>query len=427
MRKFFAGNAIVYKSEKVKLDLCEGVWSICVRGGSDDKASFDSSAGASSPPRSFSDLPFANAVEAIYQTATSPDDWPHALSKIADCFGDVGTVLLWRRDDGSFGTIVSPSLADAQRDYEARWWREDIRAFRATERGYLLADAYTDALLVTEEEIATHPIYTQFLAPHELGWFAGIGISPDPRVVVAISVQRKLAKPRFTDDDLALLTRLGRHAENALRLGIRLVEAEMVSHGLGDALSRLRVGVFVLDERRRVLFANAAGERFVGKGALQIVRERLSVFCKAGDDALEGALAALAGARAEDLHAAPRPILIARPGEARPLTLYVLPVRSSLDFTTHQFLTQARTIVLVIDAEVDEPPDATLVCDLLGLTLAEARVAALVAFGQPPGQAAERLGIAEETARTTLKRVFTKVGVSRQSELALMLSKLVLR
>jgi hypothetical protein len=35
------------------------------------------------------------------------------------------------------------------------------------------------------------------------------------------------------------------------------------------------------------------------------------------------------------------------------------------------------------------------------------------------------LGIAEETARNLLKRVFSKVGISRQSELAALLSKLV--
>jgi DNA-binding CsgD family transcriptional regulator len=60
--------------------------------------------------------------------------------------------------------------------------------------------------------------------------------------------------------------------------------------------------------------------------------------------------------------------------------------------------------------------------DLLGLTLGEARVASLVGHGLPPRDAAERLGIGEETARTTLKRVFAKTGVSRQSELAALMS-----
>jgi DNA-binding CsgD family transcriptional regulator len=38
-----------------------------------------------------------------------------------------------------------------------------------------------------------------------------------------------------------------------------------------------------------------------------------------------------------------------------------------------------------------------------------------------------QLGITEETARTVLKRVFSKVGVSRQGQLVALLSKLVVR
>jgi DNA-binding CsgD family transcriptional regulator len=64
---------------------------------------------------------------------------------------------------------------------------------------------------------------------------------------------------------------------------------------------------------------------------------------------------------------------------------------------------------------------------LFGLTPAEARVAALIGSGLSPRQAAEKLGISEGNVRTTLKHVFTKVGVSRQSELAVLLTKLALR
>ena len=74
-----------------------------------------------------------------------------------------------------------------------------------------------------------------------------------------------------------------------------------------------------------------------------------------------------------------------------------------------------------------EPADPAVVRDILGLTLGEARVAALVGSGVPPRDAAERLGITEETARTALKRVFSKTGVTRQSELAALLTKLVIR
>jgi DNA-binding CsgD family transcriptional regulator len=68
-----------------------------------------------------------------------------------------------------------------------------------------------------------------------------------------------------------------------------------------------------------------------------------------------------------------------------------------------------------------------LVQGLFDLTPAEARIAALIGSGLPPRSAAERLGITEETARTTLKHVFAKVGVSRQSELAALLTTVTIR
>jgi DNA-binding CsgD family transcriptional regulator/GAF domain-containing protein len=377
------------------------------------------------------DLPadrgFVAAIEAIYATAAAPARWPQALDAIAGCFGDVGAILLYKRDNGSFGTIVSPALEVAQRAYEREWWRHDFKSIRGIELTYSLGrDAVTDRHIVWPGEIENHPFQTQFLVPHGLGWFAAINISPDPHIAVVISVQRSQTKPPFSDDELAVMTRLGRHAENALRLGIRLLDTELANLGLADALSRIGRCVFMLDEQRRVMFSNAAAEKCLGSG-LKIVDGRLTAALRPDRDALDDAVAAALRATAADLARPPRPVRIQRPEQEWPLTAYVVPVRSQSDIATVDFLTRARVIVLILDTIPDEPPDPALVRDLLGLTLGEARVAALVGSGHAPREAAERLGIAEATARTTLKRVFNKVGVSRQSELVSLLTKLVLR
>jgi hypothetical protein len=109
------------------------------------------------------------AVEAIYETAAAPSTWPKALQRIADVFDDVGSVLIYHREDGSFGTVVSPSLEAAQRAYEqGGWHRRDTRAIRAIERGLTMGDAFTDRHLLTAEEIARDPFYTDFLIPQSL-------------------------------------------------------------------------------------------------------------------------------------------------------------------------------------------------------------------------------------------------------------------
>lgn len=61
---------------------------------------------------------------------------------------------------------------------------------------------------------------------------------------------------------------------------------------------------------------------------------------------------------------------------------------------------------------------------LLGLTPAEAKLASLVGGGSSPREAAENLGITENTARSTLRQVFDKLRIGRQSELARIVSRL---
>jgi DNA-binding CsgD family transcriptional regulator/PAS domain-containing protein len=369
---------------------------------------------------------FADAVGAIYAAATAPSLWPQTLESIAAVFGDVGANLFYIRADGSFGIVVTPSLAAAQADYDREWWRHDIGTQRAIERGYAEGvEAITDRHVVSEEEIRTHPFYTEFLIPHGLGWFAAVAITPDPRLVLAVTVQRSAAKPRFSDEELAVHSRLGRHAEAALRLSARLITAEMTNLAFGDALARLDVGVFMVDAAGRVIVANPTAEKLIGD-ALLISGGRLLARFEPERAALHQAIAAVIAADAQAIPA-PLPVLVHGLGTDAYLVAYVLPVRTTTDHPFERALVNARAIVVVRRSVSAEPVDPTLVRDLLDVTLGEARVAALVGAGLQPKEAAEKLGIAEETARTVLKRVFAKTGVARQSDLAALLTRLVLR
>jgi DNA-binding CsgD family transcriptional regulator len=368
------------------------------------------------------DLEFSRAVDAIYEAALEPALWPQALQAVSDCFRETGAVLVWRRDKDGFGTIVSPGLKAAQQDFEAHWRPFDVRAQRYFAHSYLTAaEGLTDRDVMTADEMKTLPIATQFYARHGIGLFAAVFISPDPEVEAALSVERAMSKPPFGPEDLQKLSLLARHVERSLKLSMRLFDAENCNLGMREILSRLGIGVFALDDDLRVIFANPAARKSF---------EALV----AADGASEPALTAPARrkieralARAEPGHARePANIAIERGENAPPLTLYVLPVSGS-SAASHDMLARARAIVLIIDSSGDAPPDPALVRDILGLTLGEARVAALVGSGVAPKEAAEKLGIAESTARTVLKRVFAKAGVSRQSELVALFGKRSLR
>ena len=108
---------------------------------------------------------------------------------------------------------------------------------------------------------------------------------------------------------------------------------------------------------------------------------------------------------------------LALPGETG-----ILPVTARVQVVPPTLLGLAAQLVLF------STPAAVLSADLLlglfGLTPAEARLAMAVGAGRGVEQAAVALGITVNTARSTLKLVFDKLGVSRQAELAALVARL---
>lgn len=365
------------------------------------------------------------AIEAVYAAAADPSRWSSTLEVITSCFDDVGAILIYGRDDGSFGVIESPSLKAICAEYAKEWSDRDIRAIRARERGYFFKrDVITDRDLLSPAEIETDPFYNDFLRRHGLRYFAAATVSPDPHIEVALSVQRAIGRPEYSEDELKFLEQLAPHVETSLRLSIHLMDAKAMNSGMGTAMARVGIGVFALDSMGRVVASNAASQALLGDG-LNVVNDRLVLTNPvASAEAVAAIRNALDGNRiliAEES----RPILVHRQNATRPLALYVLPIPAQNP--GNGFLTRARAVVLLMNPTADGIPDPSLIRDVLGVTLGEARIAALVGSGLSPKEAAERLGIAEETARSVLKRVFSKVGVSRQSELAAMMARLVIK
>src|SRR5665213_2771412 len=262
---------------------------------------------------------FVVAGAAIYGAAANPANWPYALQAIADCFEDAGTILIYGRDDGRFGVITSPALQEMVAEYGRDWSHRDKRAVRARERGYFLTrDVITDRDAVSPEEMRSDPYYTQFLAKHGLGYFAAASVSPAPHVEVALSAQRRSAKLPYTDAELATLDRLALHVEKALRLGIRLIDGELLKESFGDALGRMAMGVFAVDLLGRVVYANDAGRNFLGDG-IALIDGQFTVTARSEREALESALACVTSADHGSATERVKPVLVQRQKTNRPL------------------------------------------------------------------------------------------------------------
>ena len=70
------------------------------------------------------------------------------------------------------------------------------------------------------------------------------------------------------------MTTLGCHAEKSPRVSLQLINLKLASGGLGEALSKVKIGVFILDALGHVLFVNPSGRDLITNG-LTLSKESL--------------------------------------------------------------------------------------------------------------------------------------------------------
>ena len=175
------------------------------------------------------------------------------------------------------------------------------------------------------------------------------------------------------------------------------------------ALDQLAIAVVVVDASGKILFMNRRG------GEL----------CAEGDGLSVGAAdICCASTRAESVHlleliresaaaGTRRALSISRPSMKRSLFVVVAPLLSSSESGQ-----RGKGVALYIsDPERNSVPPPEQLAALMDLPPAKAKLAHSLAQGESLEDAAVRLNITTETARTYLKDIFSRTGTSRQAEL----------
>ena len=111
--------------------------------------------------------------------------------------------------------------------------------------------------------------------------------------------------------------------------------------------------------------------------------------------------------------------LIPRGGQYSPYVLHTYKLAAPVS----RGKVTAMAIAILIDPVDDQSVAADWLAGVLNLPPGEARVATEIANGRTPRVAAQNLGLTEDSVRVILKRVYSKVNVSRQSELVLLVAR----
>lgn len=222
-------------------------------------------------------------------------------------------------------------------------------------------------------------------------------------------VFRYYVKPCATEDLVdgieQALRRRGRRAGDSPGKPL-MDKAEVASELSAGTLDLLPYGVIVAREDAQAMFTNAAAAAVLSTATLVgLDREGRCHASTSGEtDRLRSAIAA---ACREEREAA----LSLADMEGRSLHLRVQPYQSGREGAE-----RLACLFLVDDADT-RAPDPGLLAEMFDLTVSESRLASALAKGSSLDEAAQQCGITKSSARTYLKNIFSKLGVSRQAEL----------
>ena len=294
--------------------------------------------------------------------------------------------------------------------FMVNWSARDRTLPRALSLGH--PGFVTERDLFTQAELDEDEVYRGFFRKHGLDYRAGTIIPMPVGDSIAITIFRNGRQGPVQAEHVSFLDSLRPHLARASltanRLGFERARA------MTDALATLGLPAAVLRDRGVLLAANPLFEALMPT-LVQDRADRLKLTNLDADELLMSALVQMAhGHRQPSVNSIPVAALEGFP----PMIFHLLPVRGA----AHDVFSQAAALLIATPVDRAAVPTAQVLQGLFDLTPAESRLAGLIGLAQTPREAALGLGISEENARTTLKRIFSKTGTRRQAELVRLLS-----
>jgi DNA-binding CsgD family transcriptional regulator len=343
-----------------------------------------------------------------------PSLWPQIMDEISVAVGASGAVLL--QSDGRTADVPrTAGVNDMIRHYFAAGWHmRDLRAQRGVPLLLRGEKVVIDQDIVTPEEMRRSQYYIEAVGAFGFQWFAALGFAAGP-ALWSLVIQRTRREGPFERADKQALAPLAQPLSEMATLSAAVGRAMLsnVTHALG----LVDQPALTLDQQGFVLDCNAAAER-IFDDEIKIKNRRLNLCGQWATAALTETMDRLR-TTPDTAAMTAAPIVVQRAAK-RPLVIRILPVPGA---ARSPFL-GARALLVFSDLDSTSGPRPEVLSQTFRLSLAEARLASLLATGISLEQAADELGLAHETVRNQLKAVFVKTETHRQGELVALLSQL---
>lgn len=354
-------------------------------------------------------------IGSLYEIAqqTSEEAWRGAYLRMAEMFraGRGGFAIYDSRAD-KYIAIIGTADPDRIALYN--------EAFRHIEPAHRMlpklraGDRYNRREHISDREFMASEIYRHYYKQTDIFHFEYQVFAVRDGVHGGLLFTRGERQPNFSQREIDAIRFILPHVERAFQVYLNLFDAKLENRLMAEAFDHIAQCLMVVGRSGNVIFANNGARHIIaaGDGLGKDREDRLKGSIEEDNQRLQNMLQAMdgqsTGPRSDVL------LQITRPSGLRPLELFISPV-SAGEF--NGVSEDPVAIVLVTDPEGSVTPRDEILSQMFGMTAAEARIASLLAEGNSINKVCAMLKIKPNTARTHLKRIFSKTETRRQSEL----------
>lgn len=364
---------------------------------------------------------FDRILASLHEAALDDTRWPEASGLIDDVLGARGNSLVFgagRPGDEAVQIFYAGFFyrGERHREWEREYFSDYYPVDERVERVRRLPDSRlvptTD--LYTDAELRTSPAFNEALLRGHVqnGLNARMDGPGGTRIVWVVN--DPVASDGWSSAQVEYARRLLPHVRHYVSVRRVLAGAGALDASLAGLLETTGPGVIQLDWRGRIVAASDGAWRLLrtGDGLCDTVGFLRARF-PADDAALQRLLARALPPFGHQ--ATGGSMALRRPPGRGPIELHVSPVgRSEASLCAWP----VAAVVLVADAGTRRTAiEPDLLAAHLGLTRAEARVAAMLAEGRTVCDIAESTERGITTIRTHVQRIFRKRGITRQTDL----------
>ncbi|POF42402.1 hypothetical protein B0D71_13350 [Pseudomonas laurylsulfativorans] len=338
----------------------------------------------------------------IYQSLLSSEPWRDTSCHLAAYMRASAIIVIRPSTSTDLGFLVChPRNPEIEHAYRAHYWTLDPFLELPIDQ-VLTIDEYLGASTWLNSEF-----YKRFIGEGGVRHGLGVNIVSKNGTVCRLRLYRLPDQPAFTEEDKLRLRALIPHFAQALSLAAHLERHETQSELYEGALNRLHIGAIVLDERQHLLRCNQVAQTMLDEeDGLKLVAGGLEAHYKTERSILHDLISS-AGTTAQVMS-------ISRPSGKRKFGLVArsIPLRAESEGKC-----RPAWVIFICDPDAQTTAPREILRQVFDFTPAEATLTMELAKGLALDEAAELLGIRLNTARTHLRSIFAKAGVTRQAEL----------